>query len=63
MDKSELDKLIICLGLLCGLQGGYLLILAGNCDPEAFDLILQGLENSGDEVLELAGCQDKNGVF
>ena len=27
--KPKLDKLVICLGLLCGLQGGYLLILAG----------------------------------
>jgi hypothetical protein len=34
---------------LCGFQGGYLLILAGNCDPEAFDLILQGLDGLFDE--------------
>jgi hypothetical protein len=43
MDKPELNELIICRGLLCGLQGGYLLILAGkNCGHESLNLILQG---------------------
>ena len=60
MDKPELDELIICLSLLCGLQGGYLLTLLGNCGPEGFNLILQGLDGLFDEILELAdGQSDK----
>jgi hypothetical protein len=60
MNKPELDKLIICLCLLCGLQGGYLLILAGNCGPEAFNLILQGLDGLFEEIPKLAdGQSDK----
>ena len=49
--------------LLCGLQGGYLLILAGNCGLKGFDVILLGLNGLGDDILQLRRCQDKNRFF
>ena len=59
----ELDKVIFCMSILCGFQGGDLCTLGCNYVLQTANFILQGLKGSGDDLLELAGVQDKNGVF
>lgn len=45
LTELELDKLILGLSLLCGLQDGYPPILAGNCGPELQEPIPQRLDD------------------
>ncbi len=65
--KLELDELVIFLMLCCGLQGGYLLLLAGHCGFQGFNAILQGLDGLldclVDDLLELESCQNKDLLF